>query len=367
MLEGEIVSQSKRSKRSFALAATVLVAVGLGGTAVATAATTGQTHHGVPSGQSNHPSSNSRTIYASKVAKVVPLDPPSPVFGHITLLEGDAFGPNGELYFVDLTAAPGTSKVFRLNLKTKKTTAVYSDQTSGFSSLQFSPADGKIYLTDFSNGDIDRLNPDGTGFTKVFSGPVEGRTMVPDDIAFDKAGNMYITDYQGDNWNPIGRIVRLDATGKNPIVLQGGLVAPNGISFSPDFSTLWVGELTIGQEDHFTLAADGKSFVAKGVGMRANVGLNGFDSNTVDAAGNVYQCVPGAGTILIWNPNGDLLKTVVVKQSDFPLPGQTTVTNLAIKKGTTDAYVTVGGPNGGYIYHFKALAKGIAQSNGGGA
>ncbi len=42
-------------------------------------------------------------------------------------------------------------------------------------------------------------------------------------------------------------------------------------------------------------------------------------------------------------------------------------TNLAIKQGTTDGYITVGGEDGGYIYHFRALAKGIPESNGGGA
>jgi lactonase len=210
------------------------------------------------------------------------------------------------------------------------------------------------------------MNPDGSGFTTVWTGEVDGATMVPDDIAFDAAGDMYVSDYRGTIFNPVGRIVRFDPTGKNPVVVQGGLVSPNGISFTPDYSALWVGELPTGKELHLTLAADGKSVAASSIGMTANLGAGGgFDSNSIDADGNVYQCNPGSGRILVWNTSGDLVATVVVPQSDFPIAGQTVVTNLAIKKGTRDAYVTVGGPNGGYIYHFTALAPGIAQSNGG--
>jgi lactonase len=356
------LSPNWRSKKSVALVAAAVLALGVGGAAIAEGASAGTPNHG-----DSHSNGPSRTTTATKVAKVVALDPVNPVFGHITLLEGDAFGPNGQLYFVDLTAAPNTPKVLKLNLGTKVTTSVYTDAASGFSSLQFSPLNGKIYVTDFSGGKIDTMNPDGSDFKTIVSGNVLGHPIVPDDIAFDKAGNLYVADYQGDPWSPTGRILRFNPDGSGATLIQGGLSAPNGISFTPDFTALWVGELTMGREDHFTLAADGKSVVARQVGMTHNIGVAGFDSNTVDGAGNVYQAVPGQGRILVWNSIGDLLTTVVVPQSDFPVIGQTTVTNLAIKPGTTDAYVTVGGPNGGYIYHFNALAKGIAQSNGGGA
>jgi lactonase len=352
----------RKSRKSVALTAALVVALGVAGTAVATAAratpakqassTAGQKGQG---GGSSKP----RVIVAKPVAQVVP---PSP--GAVTLLEGPAFGPNGNLYFVNLTAPAGQPKILQLDLATDTTSSVFTDDTSGFSSLQFSPINHNIYVTDFNNGNIDELLP-GNKLNVVFSGPVDGRTMVPDDIAFNPAGDMYITDYQGTPWNLIGRVVRLDANGQNPIVLQGGLAAPNGISFTPDFSGLWVSELKLGREDHFTLSADGTSITDGSVSMTANIGVNGFDSNSIDSAGNVYQCVVGGGKLLVWNPNGDLVATIVVPQN-LPQP-ETLTTNLAIKPGTTDGYLTVGGSNGGYIYHFRALAPGIAQSNGGGA
>jgi lactonase len=67
----------------------------------------------------------------------------------------------------------------------------------------------------------------------------------------------------------------------------------------------------------------------------------------------------------VWDQNGDLVETVKVPQNlDKP---ETYVTNLAIKPGTRDGYIVVGGQAGGFVYTFKALADGISQSNGGGA
>ncbi|WP_406067767.1 SMP-30/gluconolactonase/LRE family protein [Streptomyces sp. NBC_01020] len=351
-----------KTRKSLAFAAALVALVAGGSAATAAASTTGG-RGAVATSDAGRGTPQPRVIRATQDARVAPLDPPS-AFGHATVLEGPALGPDGQLYFVDFTAPAGKPKILRYDLRTKAVKPLYTDATSRFSSLQFSPADGKIYVTDYDHGKIDRLNPDGTGFTTVFSGPVDGRSMVPDDIAFNKAGDMYITDYQGSLKKPDGRVVRLDADGSNPIVLQDGLSDPNGISFTPDFSGLWVGEYNLGRENYFTLAPDGKSFTGGGVGMSANVGTAGFDSNTVDSAGNVYQVVLGAGKILVWNRTGDLIATIAIPQKPKP---ELLVSNLVIKPGTAHGYITVGGDNGGYIYKFRALAPGIPQSNGGGA
>jgi lactonase len=309
-------------------------------------------------------SNGPQTIVATPVARVVGLDPPNPIFGHTTLLESPVFGPKGLLYFVDLTAPAGAPKVLTFNLKTHGVKPIYTDATSGFSSIQFSPADSKAYLTDYLNGKIDRMNADGSGFTTQFEGPIDGTPSNLDDIAFTKDGStMYVTDSAGDILHPVGRVLRFSATGTDPQVLATGIAGANGISFAPGFGSLWVSELQGGRELHYTLAPDG-TFSAGAVGMYANMGVGAFDSNTVDAAGNVYQCVPNVGKVIVWNPQGDVIANITVPQT-YPKP-QLLTTNLAIKPGTTDGYMVVGGENGGYIYHFDALAKGIMQSNGGG-
>jgi lactonase len=99
--------------------------------------------------------------------------------------------------------------------------------------------------------------------------------------------------------------------------------------------------------------------------MYGNEGVGGFDSNAVDADGNIYQCAFGDGKIYVYSPHGALLATIVVPQT-MPAPELLT-TNLVIKPGTHDGYLVVGGDNGGFVYTFRALGLGDAQSNGGGA
>ncbi|MYW04706.1 SMP-30/gluconolactonase/LRE family protein [Streptomyces sp. SID3343] len=352
-----------KNKRLLAFAAAFSMTLVIGGSATTTAAGTTDGQSADSAADRGRGTSGPREVRATSIAQVAPLDPPTP-FGQVTVLEGPAFGPDGRLYFVDLTAPAGQPKILRFDPRTKTTRPVYTDATSGFSSLQFSPVDGKIYVTDFHNGRIARLDADGTGFTTVFSGTVAGRPMVPDDIAFDTSGAMYVADYQGSPWNRIGRVVRLDADGGNPIVLQDGLSAPNGISFTPDFSGLWVSEYSLGHEDHFTLAPDHKSVVESRVAMTSDIGIHGFDSNSVDAAGNVYQVVIGSANILVWNKSGERIGTIVVPNRSRETQ---LVSNVVIKPGTTQGYITVGGDTGGFIYEFRAFAQGIPQSNGGGA
>jgi lactonase len=307
-------------------------------------------------------------VTAKRVTKLVGLDPEGPfvaLTGHATALEGGAFGPDGQLYFTDITAPANAPKVLRVNVKTDKVTPVYSDATSAFSSVQFSPVDHLAYMTNLIDGSIDRMKPDGSGFETFFSGPVAGSKMVPDDLTFDPAGDMFVSDLKGTPWSPEGRVVRVPADGGKPTVLIDGMASPNGVSFTPDYSELWVSEFTGDREDHLTLSEDHKTVLASGVGMTGNSGPGGFDSNAIDSKGNIYQCVYGAGRVLVWSPTGVLLQTISIPQN-LPKP-QRLVANLAIQPGTRDGYLIVGGPNGGYLYKFKALAPGGSQSNGGGA
>jgi lactonase len=311
---------------------------------------------------------NARTITATRFAKVSERHEDSPLgINYQSLLEGPTFGPDGDLYLTDVAAPAGEPKVLKLDLETKEVTPLHSDENSIYSSAQFSPADEKLYLTDFT-GRIERMEPDGSVST-VFEGPVEGRTMVVDDIAFDAEGNMYITDFTGTPWEATGRLVRLNADGKEPVVLQEGLARPNGISFTPDYSRLWISETTAGRVSSFALSEDGTALIPDDafihfhvnnglVPAREGVIAEALDSNAVDADGNLYQAVHGGGEILVWSQSGELLATVTLDDAD--------VTNLAIEPGTRNAYATTAGEDGGYVYRFKALAEGIGQSNGGG-
>ncbi|MCC9206000.1 SMP-30/gluconolactonase/LRE family protein [Arthrobacter sp. zg-Y769] len=257
----------------------------------------------------------------------------------MTLIEGPTFGPDGGLFVVDVTAPSGDAKVMRVDVEEETVDPVFTEGNGAYTSAQFSPKDGRIYLTDFAGGKIDSITADGQDHKTFFTGDVDGAPMRPDDLAFDEEGNLFVSDstgYADPAWEAQGRVVRIDKDSAEATVLAENLAAPNGIKT----------EVTTSHP-----------------GMHFDGGTSQTDSNAVDADGNVYQAVHGQPRIFVYSPAGELLSTVTVPAEDRQ--GLTSATNIAIKPGTNAAYLTVSGPDGGFIYDFTSLAKGIRQSNGG--
>ncbi|MFI2102652.1 SMP-30/gluconolactonase/LRE family protein [Isoptericola sp. NPDC019693] len=283
----------------------------------------------------------------------------------MTLLEGPTFGDDGRLYLVDVTAPPGGPKVMAVDLDTEEVSTVYTDDKGAYTSAQFSPADGRLYLTDYANGRILSVTPGGEDPRTVAAGRIKGTAMHPDDLAFDDAGNMFVTDSAYTTYpdaEPSGRVLRVDHRTGKVTVLADRQPNPNGISFDLDDGALWVSQLDANRIDRLTLNDDRTSVTAGHTGMHVDNGTAQTDSNAVDAAGNVYQAVHGVPRILVHAPDGEHLATITVPAADGDLDS---ATNLAIRPGTTDAYATVSGPDGGHVYRFDALAEGVRQSNGG--
>jgi lactonase len=283
----------------------------------------------------------------------------------MTLLEGPTFGPDGGLFVVDVTAPAGEPKVLRVDVDTREVAPVYTNEASAYTSAQFSPHDGRLYLTDFVSGGIDSITADGGDPRTFFAGDVEGQPMRPDDVAFDESGNLFVTDttgYADPYWEPQGRVVRIDRETAEASVLARDLPAPNGISFTPDFDALWISHNTGNRVDHLRLDEAGTEVRTAHPAIHFDGGHTQIDSTAVDADGNVYQGVHGQAKVFVYSPAGELLTTVSLPPR---AKGLTSVTNLAIRPGTTDAYMTVSGTAGGFVYEFEALAGGIRQSNGG--
>jgi lactonase len=295
-----------------------------------------------------------KVVYAKQLTRILPQGK-EPV-----LFEGGAFGPEGNFVFADVTAKAGDPKLISLDPGTKKWKSIHTDKSGMYTSTQFD-SKGNLWVTDFA-GKIDEMNPDGSNFKTVYSGKF---AKFSDDLSFDQQGNMFVTDTAGSPWKPTGEVVRFDPNGQNPKTFMGGLASPNGISFTPDYTRLWVSEYTGQREDLLTLNKDHTALAEAQVGMHGSPGIGHFDSNMVDSAGNIYQCVNEDGEILVWNEHGELQETVKIKQN-LGAP-EMSATNLAIKPGTNTAYVVVGGKAGGFVYTFPALAKGFAGSNGGSA
>ncbi|MFH9616726.1 SMP-30/gluconolactonase/LRE family protein [Streptomyces pratensis] len=299
-----------------------------------------------------------RTIRAHEVMQLTKVHEET----GMTLLEGPAFDENGKLLVVDVTAPAGKPKVMRVDVKRKTSQAVHTDGRGAYTSAQFSPYDGRVYLTDYAHGEIVSLAPDGSDPQPFFSGEVDGAQMNPDDIAFDKEGNLYVSDSRSlSTGDAHGRVVRIDRDGEKSAVLADGLASVNGISFDADYRGLWISELTQNRISYLRLDGEG-GMTSRHTAIRVDGGIAQTDSIAVDAEGNLYQALHGRAAMAVYDRHGERLATV-------ELPGGTrgleSATNVAITPGGTKAYMTVSGPAGGYLYTFDALGKGTRQSNGG--
>ncbi|PAN01248.1 hypothetical protein CJI59_12835 [Streptomyces sp. Alain-F2R5] len=300
-----------------------------------------------------------RTVRAQKVMRLTTVHPET----GMTLLEGPTFDSDGSLLVVDVTAPAGEPKVLRVDVRKKTSAQVHTDDRGAYTSAQFSPYDGRVYLTDFAHGEIVSMAPDGSDPRTFFSGEVDGAAMNPDDLAFDQDGNLYVSDSRGmSEGEAKGRVVRIDREGKNATVLADELAAPNGISFDSEYRGLWVSELTQNRVSYLLL--DGEDRVAsRHTAIRVDGGVAQTDSIAVDADGNLYQALHGRPAMAVYDRHGERLATVEVPAR--AAEGLESATNVAITPGGTKAYMTVSGPAGGYLYTFDALAEGVRQSNGG--
>ncbi|MEV7422920.1 MULTISPECIES: SMP-30/gluconolactonase/LRE family protein [unclassified Streptomyces] len=299
-----------------------------------------------------------RSITAQKVMRLTKVHQET----GMTLLEGPTFAKDGSLLVVDVTAPEGKPKVIRVDVRKKTSRAVHTDGRGAYTSAQFSPHDGRVYLSDFAHGEIVSLAPDGGDPRTFFSGDVDGAPMNPDDIAFDQDGNLYVSDSRGlTEGKDQGRVVRIDREGEKATVLADDLAATNGISFDVDYRGLWISELTQNRISYLRLDGNGE-VTSRHTAIRVDAGIAQTDSIAVDADGNIYQALHGRAAMLVYDKHGERLATIELPRRT---EGLESATNVAITPGGTKAYMTVSGPAGGYLYTFDALAKGIRQSNGG--
>jgi len=274
------------------------------------------------------------------------LDPGMDLF-----LEGPAFDREDNLF----VTSPPVGTVFKITPQ-KQMSVIFDDKNVGVNGSAFH-ADGRLFIVCLT-GEILVISPDGYKATSLYP-MYQGKRLTMNDLVFDAKGNIYVTDFTGTIMEPMGGVFRIssDAETVQPVVLH--LASPNGISLSPEGNLLWVGESARNAVLRIALLEDGVTCrpVIGVLPVYQSVGCYGPDSNKVDSAGNLYQCLTGQGRIIVSNALGIPVANVIVPGRDDGKSLGTT--NLAFKPDTSEGYITTSGVGGAWIYTFRGLAEGL--------
>ncbi len=200
---------------------------------------------------------------------------------------------------------------------------VYNGRERGSNGLTLD-AQGRLILCQHGDRRVARLAADGKSFETIVDQFDGKRFSSPNDLCYDKAGNLYFTDppyglpSDTKQETAFNGVYRLGTDGKLT-VMDKDLSRPNGVALSPDEKTLYVGS-TEGKEPFvksYTLKADGtvassKIFFDGAELMTRTKRRGGFDGLRVDASGNVWTSGPGG--ILIISPAGKHLGSILTSR-----------------------------------------------------
>ena len=258
--------------------------------------------------------------------------------GGSVLTEGVAVGPDGMVYFSDITFTHlsrderGVSEaghIWKYDPTSGRTTIFRSP--SGMSNgIKFDAAGNMIVAegADYGGRKVS-LTDMKTGKSYVLAGQFESRPLnSPNDITIDEKGRIYFSDprYMGHEPidQPLAAVYRIDPDGSlHRIITNVG--KPNGVCVSPDQKTLYVVSNDNGSTAINRLPADTKtskgSMALYAYDLHADGTAtfretlvdyypeDGPDGLTVDADGNLYVAVRDATRpgIVVYSPQGQEL------------------------------------------------------------
>jgi len=170
--------------------------------------------------------------------------------------ESISVGPHGEAY----TTGFNTCRVFRLDLTTNTAEAFAS--TSPRRVLgQVVDADGNLYCAepDIPGSQVIKITPDGE--PSVYSkGPARQGFMSANTPAFDRSGNMYISDTGSWSRTVDGHIYRIPAGGGDAEVWCARPIdTPNGIAIDPEEKFVYYVETWGNSISRIAINKDGSS------------------------------------------------------------------------------------------------------------
>lgn len=196
---------------------------------------------------------------------------------------------------------------------------------------------------DYKTGRIERIDM-ATGKVDVLYDNCNGnRLSGPNDIVFDRQGNMWFTDLGKARARDLDRgaiyWAKPDGSAIKEVIQP--FTTPNGIGLSPDEKTLYVAETEGGRLFAFDIVGDGEvkllpypESLNGGRYITSDTGMRRYDSLAVEAGGNVCVATLFTGGITVANPNGGTV--------EFVETGDAYTTNICFGgAGLNTAYLTL--------------------------
>lgn len=216
--------------------------------------------------------------------------------------EGPAFGQDEAVWAVDLE----TGALIR---RTEESVTRFE---VGGSPNGLAFRDGEPWFCDRVQGAIRRLRPDG-GTQTVVADAAGTPLDMPNDLAFDRLGNLVFTCPGDSRTKPSGTVWCWRRDGVLTLVADG-LFFPNGLAFDPSGEELIVAETY--QQRLWRGAWDAQEARWTNFQPWAQTGgPTGPDGMAFDALGHLHVAVFGQGEIAVFAPNG-------AKVASLAAPGQ---------------------------------------------
>ena len=188
--------------------------------------------------------------------------------------------------------------------------------------------------------------------------PDAASRILPNDLVFDaNTGDLYFANFNASMLNPTDGVCRASAeSGYREInEVIGDLVTPNGITFDPACSNLYVSETGLNRIIKVSLkdGAANPGFLGCCVVYQGQ-GTHGPDSSRLDASGNFYQAFYPAGRAVIFN--ADMVAVANVVPFDCADHAGWKTSSLALHPTKPEGYLISGGERGMWVLKFDALA-----------
>lgn len=162
---------------------------------------------------------------------------------------------------------------------------------------------GRLFLSDNPGGEIDFLDGKNQVTVANFSKlKQEGeKAYRPNDLVVDKFGGMYVT------FTPQNKVIYISPQGEQVVAVEN-IQTPNGITISPDQSTLYVSSFLPKKIWAYDVTSPGQTTNGREIAAMDDGPDRGADGMSIDRAGNIY-CA-GPKDIWIWNPEGELIDKI---------------------------------------------------------